>query len=246
MYLNHKNLTIRLFRESDSAELYDLVDSSRATLNRWLEFPQRIQALEDCQEFIHSIQAKYQKHEGFWAGIWIDDTLVGSIGLLSIDARNKKTEIGYWLGSQHEGNGYMLAACKLMIGHIFAELGLNRIEIRVKSGNSRSQRIPSSFNSSMRELYGKPKASKEFIMTSGYMACLRWIIVTRISEKSSHGSMMNHGCFKLMYYERLDLIFRIIIILSDLQAAVVMKEEQQIADSPILVSQHQSIASDAI
>lgn len=142
MYLNHKNLTIRLFRESDSAELYDLVASSRATLNRWLEFPQRIKALDDCQEFIRSIQTKYHNHEGFWAGIWIDDTLVGSIGLLSIDARNKKTEIGYWLGSQHEGNGYMLTACKLIIGHIFAELGLNRIEIRVKSGNFRSQRIP--------------------------------------------------------------------------------------------------------
>ncbi|MNS61051.1 putative ribosomal N-acetyltransferase YdaF [compost metagenome] len=55
---------------------------------------------------------------------------------------NRKASIGYWLGSAYQGKGLMTKSCKALIDYSFAELGLNRIEIRAGVGNQKSRSIP--------------------------------------------------------------------------------------------------------
>lgn len=67
---------------------------------------------------------------------------MGSIGYLYLDHENKKTEIGYWLGKEYEGKGFITKAAKILINYAFEELGLNKIEIGAASDNIKSRAIP--------------------------------------------------------------------------------------------------------
>ncbi|HEY2492416.1 MAG TPA: GNAT family protein [Paenibacillus sp.] len=67
---------------------------------------------------------------------------MGSIGFLYLDQENKKTEIGYWLGKEYEGNGLITKSIKVLINYAFEELKLNKIEIGVATDNLKSRAIP--------------------------------------------------------------------------------------------------------
>jgi ribosomal-protein-serine acetyltransferase len=54
----------------------------------------------------------------------------------------RRTELGYWIAQNEEGKGTISKACKLLIDYAFAELDLNRIEIRCSVENTRSAAIP--------------------------------------------------------------------------------------------------------
>jgi ribosomal-protein-serine acetyltransferase len=51
-------------------------------------------------------------------------------------------EVGYGIGSAHEGRGLVTAATRALIDIGFGELGLHRIVIRAGVGNARSRAIP--------------------------------------------------------------------------------------------------------
>ena len=64
------------------------------------------------------------------------------IGTKRIDWLNGRVELGYWIGSAHQGKGIMTDACRAVIDHLFRELRLHRIEIQCATGNARSAAIP--------------------------------------------------------------------------------------------------------
>ncbi|WP_252393492.1 GNAT family protein [Hydrogenibacillus sp. N12] len=68
-------------------------------------------------------------------------TLVGVIGYHRIDWENKKTSLGYWLDPTVQGRGIMTRAARTMVDHAFFHLGLNRLEIRAATENTRSRRV---------------------------------------------------------------------------------------------------------
>ena len=59
-----------------------------------------------------------------------------------IDRVNKVTEIGYWLDEHAVGRGLVTNACRRFIDHAFANLNLERVQIRCASENLRSRAIP--------------------------------------------------------------------------------------------------------
>ena len=70
----------------------------------------------------------------------ISGRLVGSVDFFDIDAKNKCGGIGYWLGSEFVGNGYMHEAVLLLEKEIFAQ-GFNRIFIGNDTRNIRSANV---------------------------------------------------------------------------------------------------------
>ncbi|MDY0406800.1 GNAT family protein [Virgibacillus sp. 179-BFC.A HS] len=133
-------LSILEYRHAD--ELYKLVDGSRDSIGQWLSFPSKTHKVEDSKIFIEKSLKRFAEGNGYWAGIWYREKLAGSVGYLYIDWKDKKTEIGYWLGKNFEGIGLATQACKLLIDHAFSELKLNKVEINVASNNEKSKAIP--------------------------------------------------------------------------------------------------------
>ena len=136
------DLELRLLEEADTAALFGLIDRNRAHLRRWLPWVDGTVVPADTTAFIeHSLQ-QFESNRGFQAGIWYRGTLVGVIGYHPIDWQNRQVEIGYWLGAGAQGHGVMTRACGALVDYAIYDLGLNRVQIRCATGNTRSCAVP--------------------------------------------------------------------------------------------------------
>ncbi len=133
---------LRSFEIQDAEELYALVDTNREHLYRWMGWVDTTASVEQMRAFIRHSQARQAQENGFNAGIFHRDRLVGVIGFHYVDHEDRKTEIGYWLAASMQGKGLMTRACRAMVDYAFRELGLNRVEIQVAIDNLRSRAIP--------------------------------------------------------------------------------------------------------
>jgi ribosomal-protein-serine acetyltransferase len=134
-------LSLRLLEPEDASELHALVAANRAYLARWLPWAEG-QALADTEGFIDRCMAQLLANGGFQAAVVRDGSIVGVAGFLPVDWSRRSAGIGYWLAEEHQGNGTMTAAIRLLVDHAFATWELDRVEIRVATENRRSRAIP--------------------------------------------------------------------------------------------------------
>jgi RimJ/RimL family protein N-acetyltransferase len=66
--------------------------------------------------------------------------LIGSVSLRRY-LRDRRAELGYWLGADTWGNGFATEAAGAMVDFGFGELGLERIYAQVLDGNDASCRV---------------------------------------------------------------------------------------------------------
>jgi RimJ/RimL family protein N-acetyltransferase len=67
-----------------------------------------------------------------------DNQLIGSITLFNLDFNHRRAEIGYALGRDYWGQGYMNEALMAVLKYAFEELDLHRIEADVDPRNTAS------------------------------------------------------------------------------------------------------------
>ncbi|ASS76444.1 RimJ/RimL family protein N-acetyltransferase [Tumebacillus algifaecis] len=133
---------LRLLEEFHAEEFFRLTDANREHLREWLPFVDGVQAVENTLGFIKMGREQYANNQGTHYGIFYEGQLAGVIGYHFIDWSNRGTSIGYWLGRSFTGRGLMTAAVKALVDQAFQEYQLNRVEIRVATGNVKSQAIP--------------------------------------------------------------------------------------------------------
>lgn len=70
-----------------------------------------------------------------------DGEYAGSIGLMHIDGRNRRAEVGVVISRPEDwGRGMGTEAMLLMLRHAFEEMNLHRVTLRVYTFNERAQR----------------------------------------------------------------------------------------------------------
>lgn len=71
-----------------------------------------------------------------------DQTLLGGITLSNVRRGViQSCSLGYWMGERHAGKGYMSDAVRTLIGHVFGDLRLHRLEAATIPHNVRSIRL---------------------------------------------------------------------------------------------------------
>jgi ribosomal-protein-serine acetyltransferase len=133
---------LRLLRTEHAAELFSVIERNRAHLRRWLPWLDSVKTVEDELNFLKRCEQQVADDVAFSCGIFRDGSIVGGIGIHPIDRANRKTEIGYWLDADHQGKGLMTSACRVLVGHLFSKLELNRVIIYCAAENLRSRAIP--------------------------------------------------------------------------------------------------------
>ena len=129
---------IRKLDVGDAPEVFAVVEANRQRLRPWMPWVDGTTGPYDTRAFIEG----ERRSEGLDAlGIFVDGAYVGGIGLRA-DAMHGDSEIGYWIGEEHEGRGLVTTACRALIGYAFGELGLHRVTIRAAPDNARSRAIP--------------------------------------------------------------------------------------------------------
>lgn len=148
-----ETVSLEFLEEIHAESLYNLVNANRGYLREWLPWVDQMQTVGNFRQYI--INSKKQATDGtdFGYAIVIDKNIVGRIRMHHINRQNKIGEIGYWLADGMQGRGIITNCCKALIKYGFAELGLNRIEIKCALGNERAGLSPKNYSLNVKVFY---------------------------------------------------------------------------------------------
>jgi ribosomal-protein-serine acetyltransferase len=136
MILNIDNsTTLKQLKLSDSTDIFNLINSERDYLGKWLPFVALTKEITDTEQFIKSIiEAPDEKREYVFT-IRRDNKFIGLIGFKDTDRSNAKTEIGYWLSETYQKQGIITNAVKELCNFAFNTLNINRVVIKCAKEN---------------------------------------------------------------------------------------------------------------
>ncbi len=125
--------------ESAAAEMFDLIQQNREQLTEFLPWPEKIKSVQDQLNYIKMTNESWKQKALFDFGIYnlSDQKFIGNIGAHSIDWRNSRCELGYWIVNEFSGKGLVSEAVEILEAECF-RLGFHRIEIRCSSQNEKS------------------------------------------------------------------------------------------------------------
>ncbi len=138
--INSGRICLRRLTAGDVDSLFSIF-SDPEVMRYWSSTP--LEDTKAAEKLLADIDDGFQKRVLFQWGIArrADDCVIGTCTLYHIDTDNRRGEIGYALGSEHWGRGYMREALTLLIDFCFGRLKLHRLEADVDPKNNSSIKI---------------------------------------------------------------------------------------------------------
>lgn len=138
-----ERLLIRAPLRGDGAAINEAMRDSIEELRPWMPWAQNIPTVEQSEAEIRRARLKFIERRDLRLLLVNKKTgqLVGSSGLHRIDWQARKFEIGYWVRTSVEKQGYVTEAVSTITNFAIQELQANRIEIRCDSRNVRSAKV---------------------------------------------------------------------------------------------------------
>jgi RimJ/RimL family protein N-acetyltransferase len=138
-----ERLTIRCPRPGDGAELNAAMMESLDRLRPWFPWADPQATVEDSEALLRRAQVRFLAREDLWLLLLLKgtNTLVGSSGLHDIDWAVPRFEIGYWVRTRYEGQGYITEAVLGITDFARNVLGARRLTIRCDTTNQRSAAV---------------------------------------------------------------------------------------------------------
>ncbi|QOC24272.1 GNAT family N-acetyltransferase [Wenzhouxiangella sp. AB-CW3] len=123
--------------DEDSAELLGIF-SDADVMRYWNTPPWK--DMQDALDFINESHDSMKARKSIVLGIYSKSTndLTGKCMLFSYDEQSKRAEIGFGLGRDYWGKGYIGEAGEALIQYGFKSLGLRRIEADIDPDNHAS------------------------------------------------------------------------------------------------------------
>lgn len=173
-----EEVELRLLDLCHSQEIFELIDSSREHLRKYLPWVDNTISVNDTRAFIENSKKQYAANNGFDAGIWYKGEIAGVIGFHSINRSIKEISIGYWLNEKYLGNGIMTKASREFIGFAFNNYKFNRVEIRCAEDNLRSRAIPERLGFTTEGIIRDGE-----LLSDGYVNCVVYGLLKREWDK---------------------------------------------------------------
>jgi len=135
---------LRCWEPRDAAILKSAVDSSLGELRPWLPWAHdEPQTLEAKVELLRQFRGRFDLGQDFVYGIFdrAEREVLGGTGLHARVGDGAR-EIGYWIASRHQGQGFATECAAALVRVGFDVDHLSRIEIHCDPANERSAAIP--------------------------------------------------------------------------------------------------------
>ena len=138
--LQTPRLVIRMVAEEDLPALLAVNADDEAT--RYLPYASW-SGMEDAQAWYGRAATRLEAHEAAQFVMVLRETgqVIGSCLLFKFDEASARAEVGYVLGREHWGGGYMLEAMKALVDFAFDEVGLRRLEAEIDPRNLASAKL---------------------------------------------------------------------------------------------------------
>ena len=118
---------------------------SLASLSKWLFWVRSGPTIEETRTFCIECHRKFLAKENLQLAIFskVSGAFIGCIGIHDFNYEGEKNSfnIGYWIGSEYAGKGYMLEALKALCEYSFAELGASKLYITNDPANFSSNKL---------------------------------------------------------------------------------------------------------
>ena len=130
-------IRLRWISDKDTDEFYAIY-SNPEVMRYWSTPP--LPDREAAANLIKKIHEDWKRRVILKWGIALrtDNQLIGSITLFNLDFNHRRAEIGYALGREFWGQGYMNEALMALLKYAFEDLNLHRIEADVDPRNTAS------------------------------------------------------------------------------------------------------------
>lgn len=138
-----KRLILRKHALKLAPRMYSAIDSDRNHLGQYLPWVEFTSCAEDEASFIYECHRQWDQFEMYDYSMFLkqDDSFLGNVGVHSLAWLGAKCEVGYWLLSSFEGQGFVTEAVQMLVQQA-AALGFLRVEIRCALENKKSVGVP--------------------------------------------------------------------------------------------------------
>ncbi|WP_342514239.1 GNAT family N-acetyltransferase [Sporosarcina sp. FSL K6-1522] len=138
-----ERLVIRAPKLGDAPDVWNAICNSLPALREWMPFAQQAPELHQTEDNMRRAVADFVTREDLRLHLFLKETgeFIGSSGLHRIDWAIPKFEIGYWLDTKFEGNGYVTEAVERITQFAFEDLAARRVEIRCDEENAKSRSV---------------------------------------------------------------------------------------------------------
>lgn len=166
--LHTERLTLRQFTVDDAQAMFEnWANDERVT--RFLTWCPH-ESPEATKQLVALWCAAYDQPSTYnWVMVY-QGTAIGNISVVSLNEKSERAELGYCMGFAYWNKGLMTEAAKAVIDFLFAEVGVNRIQISHAVKNPASGRVAQKcgllFEGTWREYF--KTSSGEFLDISHY------------------------------------------------------------------------------
>lgn len=143
--LESERLRLRRMERSDAEVMFRYW--SDPVVTKYMNVPPFASA-EEAWEMINLLNGLSESEDALRFGIELKEErrLIGSCGMNNWElAGAYRGEIGYDLGREYWGHGYMSEALRMLLAYGYETMGLNRIEALVNPRNEASRRLLKAF-----------------------------------------------------------------------------------------------------
>jgi len=133
---------------SDINEYVTAILESLNELRPWLPWAKYYPSIPQTEEYIKSCNSSWltKNDNNIGLPLWIfnkkNGELLGNIVMWNIVWEIPKFEYGYWLRTSQTQHGYITEAVNALTRYCFLQLGVNRIEIKCETENTRAILVP--------------------------------------------------------------------------------------------------------
>ena len=126
-----------VFNIENAKVIYSVINRCRDVFSPWLDWANGTNSADDTLKFLEKADDDWKNNTQFVYEIHVGEKFAGLISAINIVRQHKRAEIGYWLGTENTGKGFMAEAVSLLEKELFAD-GFNRIVIQTDVLNAKS------------------------------------------------------------------------------------------------------------
>mgnify|MGYP002783826101 CR=1 FL=1 len=131
-------LMIRPMMPGDGRSIWQAIEESKESLNKWLPWSLEVKDWQDCKKTARIFYANFILRKDFNFCIFKDGQFVGGCALRTPDWSIPSVSMSYWCRSKDQGQGYITEATGALTLFAFQELGFKRVTILCDAANSKS------------------------------------------------------------------------------------------------------------
>jgi ribosomal-protein-serine acetyltransferase len=136
-----RHLVLRAYRLGDAHAVWEAIDESRSSLERWVPDIGCRRTPDDVRVGLTPLVTSPGNRVVYAVCERSTGQILGEVGLYDVDWENRVGEVGYWLRQTSRGSGYMAEALQMLTDHATRGLGLRRIEAHIAPENTLSARV---------------------------------------------------------------------------------------------------------